>query len=153
MADQKDDDEDIAEELALGSAGAGADPQTASAFLRAKTLLLKEQIRQTRIGHFRAWLYASAEIVLGIIILLIFFGIASAVWSAAHDNGLVIESFSVPPDFQSRGMSGQVVASPLLDRLTAMQDETNSNRAASSYTNDWGKDIKVQIPDTGVSIG
>ncbi|MGN6516016.1 MAG: tetratricopeptide repeat protein [Rhizomicrobium sp.] len=153
MADPKDDDEDIAEELALGAAGAGTDPQTATAFLRAKTRLLQEQTRQLRVGHFREWLYASAEIVLGIIILMIFFGIASAVWSAAHDNGLVIESFSVPPDFQSRGLSGQVVASQLLDRLAAMQNETNSSRAPSSYTNDWGKDIKVQIPDTGVSIG
>lgn len=151
MADPKDDDEDIAEELALGATG--ADPQIATAFLRAKTRLLQEQIRQLRVGHFREWLYASAEIVLGIVILLIFFGIASAVWSAAHDNGLVIESFSVPPDFQSRGLNGQVVASQLLDRLSAMQAQTNSSRAPSSYTNDWGKDIKVQIPDTGVSIG
>ena len=153
MANQQDDDEDIAEELALGAAGAGTDARTATEFLKAKTRLLNEQARQNRIGHFREWLYASAEIVLGILVLLVFFGVASAVWSAAHDNGLVIESFSVPPDFQSRGLSGQVVASRLLDRLAAMQDETNSSRAASSYTNDWGKDIKVQIPDTGVSIG
>ncbi|HWA29564.1 MAG TPA: hypothetical protein VG867_00620 [Rhizomicrobium sp.] len=153
MAGPQDDDEDISEELALGAAGAGADSATATDFLRAKTELLRAQVRQIHVGHFREWLYASAEIVLGLLILLIFAGVASAIWSAAHDNGLVIESFSVPPDFAQRGLNGQVVANQILDRLTKMQSETSSSRAASSYTNDWGKDIKVQIPDTGVSIG
>ena len=153
MADLQDDDEDISEELALGAAGEGADPGTATEFLRAKTELLRAQVRQIHVGHFREWLYASAEIVLGFFILLVFAGVISAVWSAAHDNGLVIESFSVPPDFVSRGLTGEVVANQVLDRLAAMQSQTSSSRAASSYTNDWGKDIKVQIPDTGVSIG
>jgi tetratricopeptide (TPR) repeat protein len=34
-----------------------------------------------------------------------------------------------------------------------MQDTTNSARPAASYTNNWGNDIKVQIPDAGISIG
>ena len=53
----------------------------------------------------------------------------------------------------ARGLTGQVVAARLLDRLSQMQTETVSNRAASSYANNWGDDIKVEIPETGVSIG
>ena len=154
MADQKDEDEDIAEELAFERlSAAGADPDVASDFLRAKTAVLRKQLHQLHLSHFREWLYTSAEIVLGLIILLIFVGIASAVWSAAHDNGLVIESFSVPTDMTNRGLTGEVVAARLLDRLSHLQAQTVSSRAASSYANDWGKDIKVQIPETGVSIG
>jgi tetratricopeptide (TPR) repeat protein len=154
MADQKDDDEDIAEELAFERlSAAGAEPDVASSFLKAKTEVLRKQLHQLHLSHFREWLYASAEVVLGLVILLIFVGIASAVWSAAHDNGLVIESFSVPGDLSARGMTGEVVASRLLDKLAALQAQTVSSRAASSYNNDWGKDIKVQIPETGVSIG
>lgn len=52
-----------------------------------------------------------------------------------------------------RGLSGPVLASQLLDRLTEMQAETDSLRAASTYANDWGDDIAVEIPSTGVSIG
>ena len=97
MADQKDEDEDIAEELAFERlSAAGADADVASNFLKAKTEVLRKQLHQLHLSHFREWLYTSAEIVLGLVILLIFVGIASAVWSAAHDNGLVIESFSVP---------------------------------------------------------
>lgn len=154
MADQKDDDEDIAEELAFERlSAAGADADVASNFLRAKTEVLRKQLHQLHLSHFREWLYTSAEIVLGLVILLIFVGIASAVWSAAHDNGLVIESFSVPADMANRGLTGEVVAARLLDKLSSLQARTVSSRAASSYANDWGKDIKVQIPETGVSIG
>jgi tetratricopeptide (TPR) repeat protein len=34
-----------------------------------------------------------------------------------------------------------------------MQAETNSIRPAGTYRNNWGDDIKVEIPDTGISIG
>ncbi|HSM94744.1 MAG TPA: tetratricopeptide repeat protein, partial [Rhizomicrobium sp.] len=152
MADQKDDDEDIAEELAFEQLK-GGEGGVAARFLAAKTEVLRKQLAQLHLSHFREWLYTSAEIVLGLIILLIFVGIASAVWAAAHDNGLVIESFSVPADMNARGLTGEVVASRLLDKLSQLQAKTVSSRAASSYANDWGKDIKVQIPETGVSIG
>jgi hypothetical protein len=75
------------------------------------------------------------------------------VWDAAHANGLLIEPFTVPPDLAARGLTGQVVASQLLDKLTAMQNATQSYRAPQSYTNNWGDDLKVEIPETGVSIG
>jgi tetratricopeptide (TPR) repeat protein len=79
--------------------------------------------------------------------------VCAAVWAAAHDNALVVESFSVPTDFAERGQSGAVVAQHVLDRIAAFQLDTVSVRAASSYSNNWGDDLKVQIPDTGVSFG
>jgi tetratricopeptide (TPR) repeat protein len=87
-----------------------------------------------------------------------FFGIAivvatcAALWAASRDDSLIIESFSVPPDMANRGLTGQAVAAQLQDRIAAMQASTDSARPPSSYSNNWGNDIKVQIPDTGVSI-
>jgi tetratricopeptide (TPR) repeat protein len=75
------------------------------------------------------------------------------VWGAARDHGLVVESFSVPPELAQRGLTGQVVAKQVLDRLSAMQAQTYSARTASSYTNNWGDDLKIEIPETGVSLG
>lgn len=92
------------------------------------------------------------ELAVAVVVLAIVAAFAAAVWSAAHDNGLVIEAFSVPPDLATRGLNGQVVASQLLDKLTRMQAETNSIRPAGTYRNNWGDDIKVEIPDTGISI-
>ena len=76
------------------------------------------------------------------------------VWNAAHADGLIIESFSVlPSDMASRGLTGQVLATQMLDKLTAMQRATRSTRAPRTYANNWSDDIKVEIPETGVSIG
>jgi tetratricopeptide (TPR) repeat protein len=79
--------------------------------------------------------------------------IAVMAWQAHEDHGATIEAFSVPPDFAQRGLTGQVVASQLLDRIAEFQARTVTLRPASSYANDWGGDIKVEIPETGVSIG
>ena len=74
-------------------------------------------------------------------------------WSASQAKGLVIEAFSVPPDLAARGITGQVVASRLLDKLIAIPRTANSIRLAASFKSGWIDDIKVEIPQTGVSIG
>jgi tetratricopeptide (TPR) repeat protein len=79
--------------------------------------------------------------------------VALMAWQAHEDHGVAIAAFSVPPDFVQRGVTGQVVASQLLDRLADLQARTITARPASTYANDWGADIKVEIPETGVSIG
>jgi len=106
-----------------------------------------------RVQHVSGLMKLAFEIAVAFIVLAIAVLIGNAIWNAAHDRGLVIEAFQVPPDLASRGLTGEVVASQLLDRLTAMQNATNSARPPQSYANNWGNDIKVQIPDTGVSIG
>ena len=75
------------------------------------------------------------------------------VWSAAHSEGLVIEPFEVPSDLEARGLSGKIVASQLLDRLAALQSGTDSQRNPATYTTYWGNDIKVEIPETRMSLG
>jgi len=132
-----------------------ADEQIALARLQAEELRREDGLRHwsLRVHHISDVMKLSFEFAIAVLLLGVVILVGSAVWSAAHDNGLVIEAFEVPPDMVQRGMSGQVVASQLLDRLIAMQRETISSRPAQSYANNWGNDIKVQIPDTGVSIG
>jgi len=71
---------------------------------------------------------------------------------AIADHGLVVEAFSVPPDMLRDGLTGEVVATRFLDRLQAMQAATASERPADSYQYNWGSDIKVEIPETGLSL-
>jgi tetratricopeptide (TPR) repeat protein len=89
----------------------------------------------------------------GVVGLVVAVALGSLMWSASNERGLVIEPFSVPPEFARRGITGQVVASRLLDRLSEMGEQTVSVRAPSTYANNWNGDIKVQIPQTGVSVG
>src|SRR5579862_429847 len=109
--------------------------------------------RSLHVRHASEIMKFAFELLIALVLLAIVAALGTAMCTAAHDNGLVIEAFSVPPDFAQRGLSGQVVASQLLDKLARMQAETNSIRPADTYRNNWGDDIKVEIPDTGISIG
>jgi hypothetical protein len=80
-------------------------------------------------------------------------GLGVMVWDAAHETGLVVEPFTVPPDLAQQGLTGQVVAKQVLDRLSELQLQTVSDRPANAYRNNWGDDLKVEIPETGISLG
>ena len=114
---------------------------------------LKHQEKHLRLRYF------GDRLRIGLQLLGILFGVAVAValgamaWNAHEDHGVSIEAFAVPPDLAQRGLTGQVVASQLLDKLADLQAATVTARPASTYANDWGGDIKVEIPETGVSIG
>jgi tetratricopeptide (TPR) repeat protein len=146
--------------LALG----GASREKANEFLDeqiALTRLQKEELAHElklrfwslRLHHSSSVLKLAFEVSLALIAIVLAWFIGAAVWNAAHADGPVVEAFSVPTDMAARGLTGEVVASRMLDRLTAMQNATNSERASRSYANDWGNDIKVEIPETGISFG
>jgi len=144
--------------------GPGAlDPRTA-AYLDEQTRLAKLQsdnlieqnafeLSHLRWRRFSDQMSGAFQTMLALIALVILIGLGTAIWYAANDRGLVVEAFSVPPDLAAKGLTGEVIASKVLDRLAAFQAQTVTARASESYANNWGNDIKVQIPNTGVSIG
>lgn len=139
---------------------AGAGREEANAFLKKQGALIDDQRHHLREQfkhlHLSVWekqlgvLLRLATAVVGIVFAA---GLALLVWDASHATGLFVEPFSVPPEMISKGLSGQVIAGQVLDKLTTMQNQTESPRTAQSYANNWGSDIKVEIPETGVSIG
>jgi tetratricopeptide (TPR) repeat protein len=151
--------------LALGEARPGAQlPPEAAEFLKRQSRLvglqmehLHEQrelvLSRLRWGRFSDRVKAALQVMTAVIGLAVAVAIGAMAWNAHADHGVRIEAFSVPPELAQKGLTGQVVASQLLDKLADMQAKTVTNRPASSYADDWGGDIKVEIPETGVSIG
>ena len=145
----------VAVALALG----GASREKADAFLDDQRALIADQRHhlheQFKHLHLSVW-EKQLGVLLRLATAIVGFAVATAfgamVWDAAHSKGLIIEPFSVPPDLAQRGLTGEVVAGQMIDKLTAMT-KSESSRAAQSYANNWGSDIKVEIPETGVSIG
>lgn len=136
----------------------------ADAYIAAQTTLTKLQAEELqdeilwrhwslRVRHASDVLKLLFELSLALVFSAIVVALAATVWSATEAEGLVIAPFNVPGHMAATGVSGPVVASKLLDRLAIMQNGTDSVRAASSFTNDWTNDIKVEIPETGVSLG
>jgi tetratricopeptide (TPR) repeat protein len=143
----------VAISLALG----GASRATADHFLELQMEEMRAEepykLSHYRLRRFGDWAKAAFEFSLGLLALALVGGLSLMLWNAAHDDGLVIEAFAVPPDLAERGFTGQVVAARMLDNLSALQAQNNSSRAPSSFANNWGNDLKVEIPETGVSIG
>ncbi len=114
---------------------------------------LNAQFRQILLGTWEKRL----SVLLRLATLVVGIGVAAALglmlWQAARSHGLVVETFAVPPELAARGLSSEVVASQMLDKLTALQSATDSSRAPQSYANNWGNNLKVEIPETGVSLG
>ena len=102
--------------------------------------------------RFNDQMRGALQMMLVAVGLVVVLGIGAAIWNAAHDNGLVVDAFEVPPDLAAKGLTGDVIANKVLTRLSQFQAETGSMRASASYANNWGDNIKVQIPNTGVSI-
>jgi tetratricopeptide (TPR) repeat protein len=149
--------------LALGSAS----QQEADAFLcdqrglisdqrhhlREQFRQLDEQLKQLRLGVWEkrlGVLLRAGTMVMGLAVAV---GLAFMIWDASRSDGLLIEPFSVPPDLVNRGLTGEVIATKMLDRLVVMQAQTSSQRALKTYSNSWDeKGIKLDVPETGVSL-
>ena len=134
-------------EIAMEAIASGRPPQdTVLDLIRNQNRLIGWQILKERAGF-------GLRVLTGLVGFVVAAALSSLVWSASQERGLVIEPFSVPPEFAERGVTGQVVASRLLDRLGSLNDQTYSFREPSTYANNWNGDIKVEIPQTGISVG
>ena len=158
----------VAVALALG----GASQERADAFLKKQEALVDEQrnlvsLQAKELAHeldLRHWsllvrhvsgvLKLTLELSVGLLLLAIIAGIGVMVWNAVHSDGDVIESFAVPPDMAGRGLTGEVVAARLLDRLQVVQTPPPSSvSAAQAVSTSSSDNVKVEIPETGISLG
>src|SRR5438105_3889894 len=149
--------------VALALDGASTRPELSgaiAAFLKEQRRLMEEQreqlrdqVKRMRLGIVDQRFSIALKAMTALVGLAIAAAFAIMVWNATGSGGLVIEPFSVPPDLAARGLTSEVVAAKLLDQLSQMQNDTKSQRAPQSFQNYWGQDIKVMIPDTGMSLG
>ncbi len=150
----------VAIALTLGAAGRAE----ADAFLKDQRAFIGEQrhhlqaqfapqLRQLHLGVWEKRLGLLLRIATAFTGLAVAAGLAFLIWNAANSNALVVDSLSVPPDLAQKGMTGQVVAADMVGRIDDMLTRyPNSARAAQSYGNGFSDGIKIEIPETGVSL-
>ncbi len=135
-----------------------------SRLLRAQTEELGEQ-RTLRFSHLvsqereggirragqriRVGMQAFVALVVGLIAI----GVVVMVMDAFTSRQVVLDAFKAPPALASRGVTGDVVAEGVLDTLRKLQDATRSPDKALSATGAWASDVKIDVPETGVSLG
>jgi tetratricopeptide (TPR) repeat protein len=138
--------------------------RTASEYFAEQRALVKLQIRhfeeERRLAIAAAKrkrlsdrLRIGLQLIVGLVALGAVLGLVAMFWDALRDRGISVEAFAVPPDLVDKGLTGQVIAKKLLDRITEIDRASYTVRAANSFANNWGQDLKVVVPETGISIG
>ena len=91
--------------------------------------------------------------VLALLAGAILLGSLYAIGAATQSRAFVMEPLRVPPALVQRGVDGTVLASRLVDDLRSLEAGTDSVRAPSSYSSSWEEDVRIAIPQTGISLG
>src|SRR5580692_6515934 len=145
------------------AAATSASREKADAYLDKHAALIDLQMQQVRLQNenlrqqdeyelshlrwrrFNDQMAGAAQIMLVGLGMLIVVAVAAAIWNASQADGLVVDSFSVPPSFAASGMNGDVVADDITQKLAAIRGITNAHSLVSSkdVRQEHDKDIKV----------
>ena len=147
--------------LALGHpldprAAAYLEEQTRLARLQAENLVEQNEfeLSHLRWRRFNDQMKGALQIMIVALGLALMAGLLVAVWNASRADGVVVEAFSVPPALAQNGIGGDIVADDLTDKIAAIRDFASANSLSISkgVRQDRDSDIKVEIPETGISL-
>lgn len=140
-------------EIAMVAAASGKPiPHVARRVLEEQAELIHAQRLELRLRNVGEIVRAALWAILAVAALTILVLFGTVIFRAARSDALVVESFRVPPAMAQQGLTGDVVATQVLDRIAEFQQKTQSARAPSSYDNNWGDDLKIDIPNTGATV-
>jgi tetratricopeptide (TPR) repeat protein len=114
---------------------------------------LRKQLREERTRHIGMRLRVAFQIFIALIATVIGAIFFVMLRDAVTSRRVVIEPFHAPPGLAARGIDGTIIASGLLDELSRLQDATRSSSAARGLTGAWTGNIKLDVPETGISLG
>ena len=114
---------------------------------------LQNQSREGKLRRAGQRIRLGLQALMGLVLITIGAGLVVMLMDAFNSRSVIVEPFDAPPALAARGLSGKVIAGGVLDALTRLQAATQSNSEKRHLSNAWTSDIKVEVPETGVSIG
>ena len=128
-----------------------------SRLIAIQTEHLHEQ-RALTLSHLRLrlvgdWFRTVAQFAISAIGVLALLLLLVVIVDAFTSQAVVVDRFTTPAALVANGLSGEVVAAGLLDKLNLLQDATRTNLAARVLSDAWSHDIKIELPETGISLG
>ena len=143
----------------------GASREKADAFLDDQRRMLHLQMEELKEEHplklsrlrwqrFGDQMKGALQIIAVLLGAAIVIGLLVAMWNASHASGLVVEAFTVPPQLAATGLTGDIVADDLTNKIIAIRNIADAHSVGRSedVQQDRGEDIKVEIPETGISV-
>jgi tetratricopeptide (TPR) repeat protein len=119
----------------------------------ARLRYLRGQAREVDIRRFGLRLRIGFQLFVALVATAIGIGAAVMIRDAVTSRRVVIEPFDVAPNVPAQVPSGKIVAGGLLDELSRLQDATRSNVQRLDLSDAWASQVKLEVPETGVSLG
>ena len=114
---------------------------------------LQGQHREGRLRRTGQRIRIGMQVFTGLVITVLGLGVLVMVYDAFSSKAVVVDAFAAPPALAARGVSGEVVAAGVLDALQKLQAATRVRTRKLNAHSAWASDVKIEVPDTGVSIG
>jgi tetratricopeptide (TPR) repeat protein len=111
------------------------------------------QAREVDIRRFGLRLRVGFQLFIALVATVIGSVGVVMLYDAVTSRRVVIEPFHAPPALAARGADGVVVASGLLDELSRLQDATRSSVQRLDLSSAWASQVKLEVPETGISLG
>jgi tetratricopeptide (TPR) repeat protein len=111
------------------------------------------QLSRLRWGRFSDRMRAGLQAMTVVVGLAAAGVVAAAVVEALRSDSVVVDAFHAPPALAAQGLDGTVVASGVLDELARLQTATRTSRTKRGVRDAWSGDVRLEVPETGVSIG
>jgi len=139
------------------SAKAGKYLDEQSRLIAIQTEHLHEQ-REVQLSHLklRRWserMRVGLQLFFVLLGTVIGLGILVMLYDAFTSKNVVVEAFESPPILASRGLNGTVIATQVLDGLQKLQESTRGPSRGLATKGAWSSEIKIEVPETGISIG
>jgi tetratricopeptide (TPR) repeat protein len=109
--------------------------------------------REWRPRLFGMRLRAAFQVFFALVATVLGLGGAMMIRDAVTSHRVIVDPFHAPPPLEARGIDGAVVASGLLDELSRLQDATRSTVQKLDQSNGWSSQVKLEVPETGISLG
>jgi tetratricopeptide (TPR) repeat protein len=114
---------------------------------------LESLYREGKMRRLGQGIRVGMQSFLALVVGLIAIGVVVMVYDAFTSHQVVVDSFQAPPALAASGVTGEVVASGVLDTLQKLQDATRTTDKQLRTSGAWASDVKVDVPETGVSLG
>ncbi len=119
----------------------------------ARLHFLQGQAREVDIRRLGLRLRVGFQLFVALVATVIGAGVAIMIHDAFTSRRVVIEPFHTPPPLAANGIDGTVVAAGLLDEISRLQAATRSTAEKRDLTNAWTSDVKLAVPETGITFG
>jgi tetratricopeptide (TPR) repeat protein len=114
---------------------------------------LQNQSREGKLRRAGQRIRLAMQVFIGLILTVLGLGVLVMLHDAFESRSVVVDAFRAPLAVASRGMTGDVVAEGVLDALQKMQNATRATERGLNTRGAWTSDVKIEVPETGVSIG